>query len=199
MEDGVSGNSPGAEFRLLRDRVIAIVPPSQGIRRPKELDWTLEPDEEPPLPVPVRALLLGIALALGVVFFIAWWLDPYERDDQGRIVAARRQETHRQLGLPQCSFYYATGLPCPSCGMTTSFALLMHGDILNSLRANAVGTLLALVGLLTVPWAVVACWRGRPPLVRSIETTVSVVVIVLFGLMLLRWIYVLISLKFFGG
>ena len=50
-------------------------------------------------------------------------------------------ETHRQLGLPPCTFKEMTGLPCPSCGMTSSFALLVRGDVMNSLRANAVGTL----------------------------------------------------------
>jgi hypothetical protein len=179
--------------------VIAIVPPSRETGRQEAIDWALYPDEVPPLAVPVRGLLLGMAVALGVVFFLAWWLDPYERDEQGRIIAARRQETHRQLGLPPCSFYSATGLPCPSCGMTTSFSLLMHGDVLNSLRANAVGTLLALTGLLAVPWALVSVWRGRPLFIRSLEKVVSVVVVALFSLMLLRWIYVLISLKLFGG
>src|SRR5438094_461820 len=89
----------------------------------------------------VRAVLLAIAIGLVSVFGIAAWLNPY--DEAGR---ARRSETHLQIGLPACSFRALTGVPCPSCGMTTSFALLMHGDLANSLRANAVGTLLAILG-----------------------------------------------------
>src|SRR5438309_464388 len=84
----------------------------------------------------VRGTLLGLALALVSVFAVAWWLTPYKDDGSPRSLA-----THQQLGLPPCTFYYTTGLPCPSCGMTTSFSLLMHGDVKNSLRANAVGTL----------------------------------------------------------
>ena len=33
--------------------------------------------------------------------------------------------THQQLGLPPCNFVTLTGYPCPACGMTTSFALLV--------------------------------------------------------------------------
>ena len=29
--------------------------------------------------------------------------------------------THRQLGLPACGWQTNMGLPCPTCGMTTSF------------------------------------------------------------------------------
>ena len=31
--------------------------------------------------------------------------------------------------MPPCNFVLMTGKPCPSCGMTTSFALLVRGDI----------------------------------------------------------------------
>jgi hypothetical protein len=199
MEGGGRGSAPAPVFRLFRDRVIAIVPPSRELRTETEdAAWDYGPDETPPLTVWVRGLLLGIAASLSVVFLIAWRLDPYERDEEGRALAPRRQETHRQLGLPPCTFYSTTGLPCPSCGMTTSFALLMHGDLINSLRANAVGTLMALIGLVTVPWAVVSVWRGRTPFIRSLEKAVSVVVVVLFTLMLLRWGFVLL-LRWLGG
>src|SRR5579875_1177951 len=95
----------------------------------------------------VRGSLLGLALGLSAVFAVACWLDPYDDDGSPRTLA-----THQQLGLPPCTFYFVTGLPCPACGMTTSFALLMHGDLRNSLRANAVGTLLAGFCLLLIPW-----------------------------------------------
>jgi hypothetical protein len=129
-----------------------------------------------------RGLLLGVALGLVGVFAIAWWLDPYGSDGSPLLM-----ETHRQLGLPPCTFKEITGLPCPSCGMTTSFALLVRGDLGNSLRANAVGTLLAGLFLLLVPWCLASAARGRTLFVRSVEKAVTLTVLAFLGLMLLRW------------
>ena len=130
----------------------------------------------------VRGSLIGLALALSGVFAVAVWLNPYNADGSPRSMA-----THRQMGLPPCTFYDTTGLPCPSCGMTTSFALLMHGDALNSLRANAVGTLLAVFCLLLIPWCLTSAVWQRTLFVRSMERTLTIVVLGFLGLMLLRW------------
>jgi hypothetical protein len=138
----------------------------------------------------VRGVLVGLVLGLTAVFAVAIKLDPYERDDEGRIIAARRQETHRQLGLPPCTFYAVTRLPCPSCGMTTSFALLMHGDLAASLRANAVGTLLAVFCLAVIPWGLASVYLGRTLFVRSVERTITFLVLALLVLMMLRWVIV---------
>src|SRR4051812_33369576 len=146
---------------------------------------------EPPEALPclhwwVRGALVGVVAGLVAVFAVAAWLDPYRADG-----SARRMETHRQLGLPPCTFYRVTGLPCPSCGMTTSFALLVRGDVANSARANVVGTLLAAFGLALAPWCVVAALTGRTPFVRSLERALTVVILVFLGLMLLRWAVVI--------
>jgi hypothetical protein len=130
----------------------------------------------------VRGMLLGVALGLVGVFAIACWLDPYAPDGSARLMG-----THRQLGLPPCTFKVLTGLPCPSCGMTTSFALLVRGDVGNSLRANAVGTLLAVLFVLLVPWCLASAVRGRTLFVRSVEKAITLTVLVFLGLMLLRW------------
>jgi hypothetical protein len=148
---------------------------------------TNESEHDLPVVLPVhgpavRGTLAGVGLGLLVVFGIALWLDPYQGDG-----SARRMETHRQLGLPPCTFYAVTGLPCPSCGMTTSFALLVRGDMANSVRANAVGTLLALFGLALIPWCITAAITGRTLFVRSMERAISIVVLAFLTLMLLRW------------
>ena len=71
--------------------------------------------------------------------------------------------------------------------MTTSFALLMHGDLLNSARANWVGTLLALFCLLVIPWAVLSVCFGRALFVGSLERAMVLVVMILLVLMFARW------------
>jgi hypothetical protein len=133
----------------------------------------------------VRCALVCVALFLVGIFGIAMLLDPYRG---GRVW---NQGTHQQLGLPPCRFLDLTGKPCPSCGMSTSFALLVRGDVANSLRANAVGTLLALTCLLYIPWAAWCAVRGRLYLVRSIEWTLTRLVVIFLVLMLLRWAVVL--------
>jgi hypothetical protein len=116
------------------------------------------------------------------LFVVAARLDPYGPDGRPLTIG-----THRQLGLPECNFLRLTGRPCPSCGMTTSFALLVHGDWIASLRANAVGTLLGLFLLAMIPWGAVAAVRGRWLWIRSLEPWLLRVVIVFCGLALLRW------------
>ncbi|MBL8798284.1 MAG: DUF2752 domain-containing protein [Planctomycetia bacterium] len=140
----------------------------------------------------VRGTLLGMALGFTIVFGIALRLNPYREDG-----SALRGETHRQLGLPPCTFKVMAGLPCPSCGMTTSFSLLVRGDLWNSLRANAVGTMLALGGLAFVPWSLASVVCKRPLLITSMEKALIVVVLAFLVLMLLRWSVVL--LLYYGG
>jgi hypothetical protein len=134
----------------------------------------------------VRASLLAILAGLLVLFAVAFWLHPYDPDGQ-----PLRMETHRQLGLPECTFYRMTHLPCPSCGMTTSFALLVRGDVGASLRANAVGTLLAGSFLVLIPWSVPSLIRGRLLGVRSLERTLTWFVAGFLILLLGRWLIVL--------
>jgi hypothetical protein len=134
----------------------------------------------------VRGALVGLALGLAAVFAIALWLDPYRPDG-----TPRRMGTHQQLHLPPCTFKEVTGLPCPSCGMTTSFALLVRGDVAHSLRANAAGTLLAVFCLALIPWALASALRRRPLFVRSLERAFTVCILVFLGAMLLRWCVVI--------
>lgn len=137
----------------------------------------------------VRLALVGMACGLIAVFVIGACLRPYEAD--GR---PRTHGTHQQLGLPPCSFYALTGWPCPSCGFTTSFSLVAHGDIRNAFGVNSVGTLLALYCLVLIPWAIVSAVRRRMIWIRSIEKLAIVSLIGVVTLMLIRW-GILIGLK----
>ena len=156
-------------------------------------DQAQEPvDALPALSRWLRGVLLAVAFGLVAVFAIAAWLDPY--DAEGR---ARRSETHLQIGLPPCTFRSLTGIPCPSCGMTTSFALLVCGDLENSLKANAVGTLLALFGLLVIPWSGASVLLRRPVWIVDLERALIWIVVVFVVLLLTHW-FVVLSLGRFG-
>ena len=69
--------------------------------------------------------------------------------------------THRQLGLPPCTLVVLAGVRCPSCGMTTSWAHLVRGNLVGSLRANSGGTLFAVAALTSAPWLVISGLAGR--------------------------------------
>ena len=134
----------------------------------------------------VRVSLLALAGVLAAVFAAAAYIHPY--DEAG---APRTMSTHTQLGMPPCNFATLTGKPCPSCGMTTSFALLVHGDVSASLRANWVGTTICVIWAVTLVWALASGLRGRALFVPNrrgagelIFTCVTGAVVVL---MLARW------------
>lgn len=67
---------------------------------------------------------VGLLVVTSLVLVIARWLDP---DPSGH-------GTHTQLGLFPCTFYAWTGLPCPLCGATTSFALLADLRLVEGVR-----------------------------------------------------------------
>jgi hypothetical protein len=69
--------------------------------------------------------------------------------------------THQRLGLPPCSFVIWFGIRCPACGMTTSWAHLMRGHILQSAQVNTGGMLLGLAALAGAPWMLGSAVRGR--------------------------------------
>lgn len=136
-----------------------------------------------------RLGLVAVALCLAGVFGLAGRIDPYDPDG-----TPRRMATHTQLGLPACNFVGWTGRPCPSCGMSTSFALLVRGDVGASLRANWVGTLIAAAWAGLLAWAVASGLAGRllfvPPGRGELVLTAAVGVFLV--LMLGRWAGVLL-------
>ena len=98
--------------------------------------------------------------ALGFfAFAVASVITPYEESGE-----PLTHGSHTQVGLPPCAFYAATQYPCPGCGLTTSFALLVHGDLRNSLSANEAGAVVAtLSGIALVYFTVVSAsgWALR--------------------------------------
>lgn len=113
----------------------------------------------PPAPIPVVGLSwlekLGWAvLGLGCqcVVALSLWLRP----------DARLFGTHEQLGLPPCMFTEASGIPCPGCGLTTSFANMAHLHVINAFRGHLMGPLLFLGTLALAVYAPYAIVKQRP-------------------------------------
>jgi len=97
--------------------------------------------------------------------------------------------THRQLGMPACGFLLATGGPCPTCGMTTSFAHAVRGNLLRAAFVQPGGLLLCLL-------AACGVWIGLHTLVfdsRAVEVAFGALttrtILAILGVLLLAYIY----------
>ncbi len=98
----------------------------------------------PPLPRPGGPARVGLkerafAAVMGVgllsVLVVAAGLTP----------SAEGHGTHTRLGIPPCSWASLSGYPCPTCGMTTSFAHAADGNVLRAIRVQPAGALLCVL------------------------------------------------------
>jgi hypothetical protein len=133
----------------------------------------------PPLHRPARSLLVIWGLLLLGGFALARTLDP---DPRGF-------GTHQRLGLPPCTFRQLSNLPCPGCGMTTSFAHFTRGNLIQSVRSNVGGAMLAAFCAALVPWCLVSAFCGRPAVVASPAKTLSIVLSVIAVVTLTQWLF----------
>jgi hypothetical protein len=171
--------------------VADLVPDAEPVRPPRRRrDPAKAAREAARLRRVVRVSLAAVAIALAGVFAAAFRIHPYDEDGRPRTMS-----THTQLGMPPCNFVSLTGKPCPSCGMTTSFALLVRGDVAASLRANWVGSIICVLWAATLVWSVAGAIRGRAlfvPRGRG-DLVFTLVVGAVVVLMLGRWAAILIS------
>lgn len=77
--------------------------------------------------------------------------------------------THHQLGMGACGMLLTTGLPCPTCGMTTAFAHAVRGQFLAAAWAQPGGLVLALFTIALVPYMLGAVILGRWPFVMQLS------------------------------
>ena len=96
--------------------------------------------------------------------------------------------THTQLGLPPCGFLVTTGLPCPGCGLTTSFAHMVRLQVVGAARANPFGIALFLVTFFTIPVAAIGLVRGLPVLDTLDRLHFEKVIVLLAASSCLVWV-----------
>src|SRR4030095_10825456 len=120
---------------------------------------------------------LGILAAMGFIFTAAYGLHP---DPRGL-------GTHEQLFLPPCWFHWWTGIPCPACGLTTSFAYLAKGDFLKGFQTHPMGPVLFLLAIMGFVYALISLFRRRPSW-EILESTASFwVTIALLSGLIITW------------
>ncbi|MFW5653310.1 MAG: DUF2752 domain-containing protein [Planctomycetota bacterium] len=62
--------------------------------------------------------------------------------------------THTRLGLPACQWVEVLGIPCPTCGMTTSFSHAADGRVDRAFLTQPMGALLA-IGTAVTFWVAI--------------------------------------------
>jgi hypothetical protein len=131
-----------------------------------------------PLGWPIRCLLLVAAACLAGLLVVAKKLEP---DPRGF-------GTHIQLGLRPCAFLTVTGRLCPTCGMTTSFAWVMHGRIDRSWQTNPAGCLYALLTIPLIAWLVLSAVENDPVGFRSLSAPLTGLLVAAVALGLASWL-----------
>ena len=103
--------------------------------------------------------------------------------------------THQQLGLPPCTFLWLTGLPCPFCGMTTSWTHAAHGNILSSFTTQPMGLVLFALDAVIVVWLLGRVLRGsagfRPD--QFLGSLPVRLVWALFASTMVAWVYKILA------
>lgn len=98
--------------------------------------------------------------------------------------------THEQLGLPPCGFVQMfEGVPCPSCGFTTTFALAAHARPLDAIHNQPFGFVLFLLTVAAAPIALLASLRGVSLFEATERWPWGRLFLAFVGLWLLAWLY----------
>lgn len=145
----------------------------------KELRW---PSFAPPTGragVALRAASGAVTLAIWSLLLLGSILRP----------DARGLGTHEQLGFPECGFYERTGWPCPTCGMTTSFSYLMHGDIVKAFLVQPAGAVTALAAIVMSLFLFDEALTGAPWHLRLMGMNIKLLFIIYCIMILSGWMW----------
>jgi hypothetical protein len=97
--------------------------------------------------------------------------------------------SHRALGLQSCNFLETTGLPCPSCGMTTSFSWFVRGNLLASFYVQPMGAAVAAITACCVWGGLYVAATGRPAyrLLRLVPARYYLLPLLTLGVLAWAW------------
>ena len=129
------------------------------------------------LPASLRWLCLSAGVVLLALLVVARCLEP----------SPSGLGTHQQLGFPACTTILVWGMPCPTCGMTTSWALVVRGEMAAAARANLGGFLLAIIAIGYLPASCYFFINGRATSGHWFSQLLAIGVTAAFCVTLLQW------------
>ena len=131
--------------------------------------------------LPAQGRLIAFIVASGclVPLLLAVWLKP----------SPDGLATHTELGLQPCRWLQVTGFPCPSCGMTTSWAWFVRGNIAASLYVQPMGTALAVIAIACVWVGFYVAATGQPVyrLLELVPGRYYFIPLLAFGILAWAW------------
>jgi hypothetical protein len=95
--------------------------------------------------------------------------------------------THMPLTSKPCDLLARTGMPCPSCGMTTSFAWFARGNLVASFYVQPMGMVLAVLTAAAFWVGLYMAVSGKPALVVLRDVPMRYYIIPLFALAVAAW------------
>ena len=132
-----------------------------------------------------RAAYLSVIIISSTIIAISRFLEP----------SVRGIGTHEQLGLPPCPFFHLTGIPCPGCGLTTSFAHAARLNFYEALVAQPFGLLLFVILTLSIPFSIILL-RYRINLSQLLIPRVkAIATYLLIVFCLISWIYKIVVMR----
>jgi Protein of unknown function (DUF2752) len=103
--------------------------------------------------------------------------------------SSRGVGTHEQMGLPPCPFLYLTGIPCPSCGLTTSFAYAARFEFFSSLITQPFGLIIFFLTIFAIPLSIFLSRRRITWYELMHARIVNKLIYVAVALYVLSWFY----------
>lgn len=131
-----------------------------------------------------RAQYLALSCVSGVVLTMARVLSP----------SPNGIGTHQQLGLPPCFFHKLTNIPCPTCGMTTSFAYTVRLQFYEAFVTQPFGMLACVLMALLIPLSFVMMRRRVPWLKLMTARGSDAVMYLLVALFVMAWVYKILAM-----
>lgn len=88
--------------------------------------------------------------------------------------------THTELGFPPCTFYVLTKLPCPGCGITTSFSHMTRFQFKKAFQVHPYGPILFTMAILLLIHQCILIFCGYSISFNLSVKTESIILLLLF-------------------